>query len=375
MALFLYGTLMHPPLFALIAGPGGGACVPAALAGHVVERSADGPWPALVARPGGVARGLLWRGLAPAQVERLDRYETPFGYDRRAVTVTTDAGEEVAATAYFPQAAGSGRPWDLATWAAGHGAAALLAAAEVDWGAADFNGAEVARQWPMTRMRAAARLRAAVSPAPATLRRQAGPDDYGWRAAAPDAGAFFRLSQMRLRNRRFDGADSGELPREVLVGADAALVLPYDPVRDRILLVEQFRAGPARRGDANPWTLEPVAGIVDADETPEDAARRETVEEARLTLRDLRQMFAVYASPGSTTDHFYCFLGLADLPDGHATTGGLAEEGEDLRLHVIPFARAMELLDAGEVNAGPLAAMLLWLDRARPALRRAAGCP
>lgn len=369
MALFLYGTLMHPLLFAIVAGPGEGESVQATLTGHAVERSADGPWPALVGRPDGVARGLLRRGLSTAQVERLDRYETPFGFDRRPVTVATEDGEQVAATAYFSQEGGSGLPWDLNAWAAAHGMAALLAAEEVDWSAPDFEGAAVARQWPMTRMRAAARVRAVAQRAPATLRRQGGPGDYGWHTTVPDAGSFFRLSRMALWNRRFDGTSSDDLSREVLVGADASLVLPYDVVRDRVLLVEQFRAGPARRDDANPWTLEPVAGIVDADETPEEAARRETEEEAQLTLSALRPMFRVYASPGSTTDHFYCFLGLADLPDGHATTGGLAEEAEDLRLHVIPFDRAMALLDAGEVTAAPLAAMLLWLARAREGLR------
>jgi 8-oxo-dGTP pyrophosphatase MutT (NUDIX family) len=132
-----------------------------------------------------------------------------------------------------------------------------------------------------------------------------------------------------------------------------------------VLLVEQFRTGPARRGDPQPWVLEPVAGLVDAGETPEQAGRREGQEEAGLEFRELVPMFAGYASPGNATDFFYAFLGLCDLPDDHATSGGLEAEQEDLRLHVLPFEEAIRLLESGEANAMPLISMLLWLDRWR----------
>ena len=92
---------------------------------------------------------------------------------------------------------------------------------------------------------------------------------------------------------------------------------------------------------------------------------RETAEEAGLQGVTLRPMFSFYPSPGASTDHFYCYLGLANLPDLASYTGGLAGESEDLRLHVLPFDDALALLDSGEINAGPLIAMLLWLGRER----------
>jgi len=145
---------------------------------------------------------------------------------------------------------------------------------------------------------------------------------------------------------------------------------PISTSRGHVMLIEQMRPGLLRRGAGNPWSLEPVAGIVDAGETPEQAARRETAEEAGLELAELRQMFGIYPSPGSTTDHFYCYLGIADLPKTTASLGGLAHEGEDLRRHVLPLAEALELIETGEGNAGPLVAMLLWCEvqRARGAL-------
>lgn len=370
MTLFLYGTLRHRPLFDLVSGDRQGDFVPARLADHAVDRAADRPWPALVARPGAVAEGCLVTGLTERQLRALDAYELPFGYQRQPVTVTTDAGP-VVTTAYIPTGAnaGSGQAWSLDDWIAHDSAAALTAAAEVDWHDGARDPADLRRQWPMIRMRAAACLRAGSEARPAALRKAPAAGDWAVTDRGPAAGGFFRFSPISVTHRRFDGGEHADLPREVLVGADAALVLPYDARRDRILLVEQFRAGPARRGDANPWTLEPVAGIVDADETPAEAARREAVEEAHLPDLALEQMFAVYASPGNATDMFYCYLGVCDLPDGHATAGGLEHEAEDLRLHVIGFESAMDLLDSGEVTAAPLAAMLLWLARARPRLR------
>jgi nudix-type nucleoside diphosphatase (YffH/AdpP family) len=140
-----------------------------------------------------------------------------------------------------------------------------------------------------------------------------------------------------------------------------------------VLLIEQFRAGPARRGDPNPWTLEPVAGIVDAGEAPEDAARREAAEEAGLAIRATERMFSFYPTPGSDTDHFYCYLGLCDLTPEGPGFGGLADEAEDIRLHLMARAEALALVESGEITTGPLIAMLYWLDRQAARLRAAAG--
>jgi nudix-type nucleoside diphosphatase (YffH/AdpP family) len=217
----------------------------------------------------------------------------------------------------------------------------------------------------MMLVRAEAQVRAGQTAGPASLRHPAGPDDFRLTPRAPLSGGFFKLAQVHIEHRTFAGGSSGPLPREVLMGCDAALVLPYDAGRDRVLLVEQFRTGPAARGDRNPWSLEPVAGIVDPGEMPAEAALRETGEEAGLSLTGLTHMFSIYASPGSSTDHFHCYLGQADLPSRDTGFGGLDSEAEDLRLHVLPFDDALGLIDSGEVTAGPLVAMLLWLAQHR----------
>lgn len=379
MTLFLYGTLLHGPLFDAVAGPGDGYALhrAATLPGYRVEGVAGQGLPMLVADPGSTVEGALWSGLTPAQRERLDTYEVPFGYAMRQVVVKTalvdGTMQDVPAMAYFPPQSqhGSGQRWSLDAWCAQEGDVAVLAAQEIAGHAPPLSGAALVAQWKMIAARAHAVRRAGQADAPASLRHAAAPGDHVHVPARPLAGGFFKLAAMEMAHRRFDGSRATGLIREVLVGADAALVLPYDAARDRVLLVEQYRSGPARRGDPNPWCLEPVAGMVDAGETPEQAALRETAEEAGLTLAtdQLERMFAFYASPGSSTDHFYCYLARADLPDDHARFGGLAEEAEDLALHVLPFDAALALIDTGEINAGPMIAMLLWLARARARLR------
>jgi len=160
--------------------------------------------------------------------------------------------------------------------------------------------------------------------------------------------------------------------REAFLAFDAALVLPYDPATDHILLIEQLRFGPLWREDPQPWVFEPIAGLVDAGEDPADTARREAMEESGLQLGALEPMVQVYASPGYSTEFFHCFLGVVDLSSFAASRSGLASEHEDIRSHVMPFDTAVALVQSGEINAGPLIMMLYWLAAERDRLRASA---
>ncbi len=377
MDLFIYGTLLHDALISRLAGPGGGQAEMATLTDHAVDRVSGVVYPMLVARAGAVTVGKLWTGLSQAQQNRLDIYETAFGYQRHNIRVTTADGASHDATAYFPPSdlAGGGVRWSFAEWQTAQAAQNLEAAAEIAAFDPPLSADALARQWSMIAHRAEARLRARTENAPATLRHAAQPDDTNLVGAPVVHGDFFRFAQVGLRHRRFDGRTSDELQREVFVGVDAAIVLPYDAARDRILLVEQFRAGTFLRADPNPWSLEPIAGMVDAGETPADCARREALEEAGLTLTTLQRMFAFYPSPSSTTDYFYCYLAPVDLPQTDDWHGGLADENEDLRLHVVDRVAAMALIETGEITAGPLIAMLYWLAVNRDRLDVAPDAP
>ncbi|WP_112312369.1 NUDIX domain-containing protein [Pseudogemmobacter bohemicus] len=219
-----------------------------------------------------------------------------------------------------------------------------------------------------------------LSCAASTLRaagqsRANGPTDATVRAESLDHPfrGFFAVAQARLRHRQFAGGMSGPLLREAFVATDAVTLLPYDPRRDHVLLVEQFRMGPWIRGEARPWLIEAVAGRIDAGETPEEAARREAQEEAGISVGALFHVADYYPSPGAHTEYIWSLVGLSDLPEDSSGLFGLAAEGEDIRTHVISFDAAMAWMGEGRLANAPLILSLLWLARERPALRRAAG--
>ncbi|MFD1795788.1 NUDIX domain-containing protein [Paracoccus aurantiacus] len=183
-------------------------------------------------------------------------------------------------------------------------------------------------------------------------------------------GRYFSVEEVELRHRRHDGSWSERLAREVFISADAALLLPYDPVRDEVLLISQFRVGPFARGQAQCWMLEPIAGRIDVGETPADAARREAVEEAGLSVGRLYALPGHYPTPGANSEYFYPFVATVDLSDYRAGQGfGLDDEGEDITTHVLPRAALLRLAMSGQLQCGPLFAMALWLDRQADAIR------
>ncbi|WP_280512709.1 gamma-glutamylcyclotransferase [Tropicibacter naphthalenivorans] len=369
--MFFYGTLRHLPLLECVLGrvPDN---APAVLADHAVYWAQDEAFPVIAPQPGAQAKGLLVRGLTSADLEALDFYEGGFGYDARPVTVTVD-GQGAQALVYFPPEGKftAGAPWSLDAWRQDWEEITMRAAAEVMARRTTHSAAEIRGMLPFFRSRAWAQ-QIARTPAPQTVRNPMTMDQVEITGKRPGFHGFFTMNAFKLRYRRFDGDWSPELPRECFMSFDVALVLPYDPVLDKVLLVEQLRFGPVQRGDPAPWVLEPIAGLVDARETPEAAARREAVEEAHLTLTDLRPMVRGYASPGYSTEFYHSFLGLCDLSGRGQSQGGLEAENEDIRNHVIAFTDAMDLLDTGEINAAPLAMMLLWLATKREALRAAA---
>jgi nudix-type nucleoside diphosphatase (YffH/AdpP family) len=172
----------------------------------------------------------------------------------------------------------------------------------------------------------------------------------------------FAVEEHVLRHRRFDGAMSPPLERSVFTSGDAVTVLPFDPRRDAVLLIEQFRAAPLARRDPQPWGLEVVAGRCDAAEPPEATARREAREEAGLTLGRLELIAAYYPTPGIASEFITAFVGEASL-DGVGGVHGLDCEDEDIRSIVVPLDEALAAAEEGAVNNAPLLLSLYWLAR------------
>lgn len=173
---------------------------------------------------------------------------------------------------------------------------------------------------------------------------------------------FFRLEKYRLRHELFAGGWSSAMVRECLERGHAVAVLLYDPDCDRIVLLEQFRVG-ALDFPGGPWLLEIVAGIIDhPGETPEDVARRETVEEAGCTLLDLVPICQYLVSPGGTSESISLFCGRVDSSTVVPTVRGVASENEDIQVHIVSRAAALTLLQEGRINSAAPIIALQWLE-------------
>ncbi|WP_218314794.1 NUDIX domain-containing protein [Halomonas sp. 18071143] len=180
---------------------------------------------------------------------------------------------------------------------------------------------------------------------------------------------FFRLEALELRHRLFEGGWSSTMRREMHNRHDAVGVLLYDPERDALILVEQFRAG-AIDDPHSPWKLELVAGLVDKDETLENVARREAQEEAGCQVGQLTRLHTYYPSPGACNERVTLFCGLVDS-QGVGGVHGVEDENEDIRVHVVSFPAAWELLEQGRLDNAMCLIGMHWLAGQRASLRAA----
>ena len=181
---------------------------------------------------------------------------------------------------------------------------------------------------------------------------------------------FFRLERIKLRHGLVAGGLSQPLIRERLISADVAALLPYDPGRDEVVLIEQFRIGALERGPAA-WLLEIVAGRIERGESAAEVAARECREETGCTVERLLPIARFFTSPHRSNEvtHLYCGLVDAASALGHA---GLPSEGEDIRVRRFAAEEALALLRDGVVDSTwPLIA-LQWLAMNRAALRASA---
>ncbi len=169
---------------------------------------------------------------------------------------------------------------------------------------------------------------------------------------------FFAMDEYRLEHDRFDG-DRMQICRENMERGDAAAILLYDPACDEVLLLEQFRIGPAVRSD-NPWLIEIVAGMIDAGESAEQAVIREAQEEAGFTPSDVQFLARYYTTPGACSERIDLFLGLVDKHRPVSAGGGCAAEHEDIRSYWVSRQQAMQMVSEGTIASGaPMLAILL----------------
>ena len=180
---------------------------------------------------------------------------------------------------------------------------------------------------------------------------------------------FYQLDRVFLRHELFAGGMSREISREVFVRHDAVCVLPYDPVRDEVVLIEQFRVGALGKID-NPWLIELVAGLIDkeGENEPEHVAHREGEEEAGVTFTSLWPITRYFPSPGGSTEFVHLYVGRCST-EGIGGLHGLEEEAEDIRVTVWAYEDALQAVRDGRISNAASIIALQWLALNRAEVR------
>lgn len=181
---------------------------------------------------------------------------------------------------------------------------------------------------------------------------------------------FFRMEKYHLQHTLFSGGWSGEINRELFVRNNCVAVILYDPKRDEVILIEQFRVGAIENPINTPWLIEIVAGIMEDGETPEEVARRESLEEAGCEILELIKINTFYLSPGGSSERITLFCGFVNS-ENIGGIHGVPEENEDILVRAVPFSKAYEMVLNNQIDSAIPVIALQWL-----ALRRLSeNCP
>jgi nudix-type nucleoside diphosphatase (YffH/AdpP family) len=186
------------------------------------------------------------------------------------------------------------------------------------------------------------------------------------RSITPLARGWGRLDRYEVDHVCQDGTRQTVL-REVYDHGSAAAVLMFAPAERTVILTRQFRLPPHLNGDAA-WMVEAPAGLLDAGEAPDVAARREAMEETGYAPQDMVLLFNAYMSGGSLTEKCACYLARYTPGERHTNGGGLSTEGEDIEVFELALDDALAMVATGVIMDAKTIMMLQAL-----ALRLAAG--
>jgi len=185
-------------------------------------------------------------------------------------------------------------------------------------------------------------------------------EDYKVFRRETSYSGFFKVESIQVQHKLFAGSWSSPITRELLSRGETVGVLPYDPIADTVVLVEQFRIGALDRA-RSPWLLELVAGIIERDESPQEVASREAIEEANCRVTDLLPLAEYFPSPGACSEYIKLFCGKT-VTEGLGGIHGCDSEGEDIKVHVMPRETAYKHLSLGDIVEAHTIIALQWLQ-------------
>ena len=176
------------------------------------------------------------------------------------------------------------------------------------------------------------------------------------------------VDEFILHHKLFNGGTTKPISREVVKRANAVGVLPYDPIRDEIVVIRQFRAG-VMVAQHYPWLIESVAGLVEENETAEEVARRECIEEAGCEIIELHHICDFFSSPGMLSECVTMYCGITDTTNAGGIHG-LENEDEDIEATVISWSQLVNDIEAKKCLDPKIMLGVMWLTPRRDALRK-----
>lgn len=169
---------------------------------------------------------------------------------------------------------------------------------------------------------------------------------------------FFKMNEIVLKYKKYDGTWTNSISRELFGGVQVSAVLPYDPLKKEIILIQQFRPGTISKNLDN-YLIEIVAGIIDEGETPEDAAKRECFEETGCVIKKLIPIQGYFPAPGSSESFYHLFLGETETFSGTRIMG-LENENEDIKVQSFKSSKVREIMQKGKILNGLTLIALQW---------------
>ena len=169
---------------------------------------------------------------------------------------------------------------------------------------------------------------------------------------------FFKMNEISLKYKKYDGSWSNEIKRELFGGAQVSAVLPYDPIKKKIVLIQQFRPGTISK-NTNNYLNEIVAGIIDPGESPEIAAKRECLEETGYKIKKLTPIQGYFPAPGSSESFYHLFLGEVDSKNGKKIMG-LDNENEDILVESFKINQVKKMMQEGKFINGLTLIAIQW---------------
>ena len=169
---------------------------------------------------------------------------------------------------------------------------------------------------------------------------------------------FFNLNRYEFVHKKHNGKWTDKVEREIFSGAQVSSLLPYDPIRREIILIQQFRAGILSRYNKD-YLYEIVAGIIDEDENPEETASRECFEETGCKVEKILPIQTYFPAPGSSESYYHLYLGEIKSFEGERIRG-LESENEDILVKSYKIDEVRTMLQEKKIMNGLTLIALQW---------------